>query len=506
MTGPELLTVAQMSEADRLAVAAGVPSLTLMENAGRAVADEAAKMVPAGSRVVVICGPGNNGGDGFVAARLLAERGFAVEFACLVDRSLLQGDAAEMSRRCPPELVAADWPSPLARLHYGQWMIVDAIFGAGLTRPAAADFAGAIEMINQAAGNGVPVLAVDVPSGIDGSTGKALGAYVVNATRTVTFFRRKPGHLLFPGRAHCGDTVVADIGIPAWLLEDIDIAIYASAPALWLAQLPRPRDDGHKYHRGHVVVVSGPAHATGAARMAARAALRVGAGLVSVASPPDAVAINAGHLTAIMVAPFDATEGLAPLLADRRHDSWLIGPAAGVGGATRERVLSILASDAAVVLDADALTSFAAEADREVLFSRTRTRVAEVVMTPHTGEFHRLFPECADAASKIEAARQAAALSGAVVVLKGADTVVAHPSGDVAINDNAPPWLATAGSGDVLAGLIAGLLAQKMPVWEAAAAAVWLHGACAAKFGPGLVAEDLPEQLPAVLRELLGTA
>ncbi len=349
----------------------------------------------------------------------------------------------------------------------------------------------------------MPVLAVDVPSGIDGTTGQALGDYVVKATRTVTFFRKKPGHFLMPGRAHCGLLVLADIGIPPACSGHIAPSTFANRPELWLSEFPRLSNDGHKYNRGHAVVISGPLHATGAARMSARSALRIGAGLVTVASPSDAVAVNASQLTAIMVAPFDEATGLATLLADKRHDTWLIGPAAGVGQATRGRVLEILASEAAVVLDADALTSFAAEGDREILFASIKKRSAAVVVTPHAGEFRRLFPQAAGMASKLEAARAAAALSGAIVVYKGADTVIAHPDGNAAINDNAPPTLATAGSGDVLAGLITGLLAQKMPALDAAGAAVWLHGEAARMFGPGLIAEDLPEMLPRVLAELL---
>ena len=506
MSGCELLTVAEMSQADRLAVLAGVPSLTLMENAGRAVAEEAQKMVPPGSRIVVLCGPGNNGGDGFVAARLLVERGFSVEIALLVAASSLQGDAAEMACRCAGAKVFENWARPLSKLlqaAVGRRLIIDAIFGAGLSRPAAGDFAGAIELINQAAAGGVPVLAVDVPSGIDGSTGRALGQYVVKAARTITFFRLKPGHLLYPGRGHCGRTSLADIGIPAEVLRVINPALSANRPALWRPSFPILRADGHKYGRGHAVVVSGPAHATGAARLAARAALRIGAGLVTVASPRDAVAINSSQLAAIMVAPFDEAGGLAPMLADRRLDAWVIGPAAGVGEATRDRVAQILAGPAAVVLDADALTSHAGEADRAELFATIKQRSAGVVMTPHAGEFRRLFPEAAAIASKIEAAQAAAAGSGAIVVYKGADTIIAHPEGRAAVNDNAPPTLATAGSGDVLAGLISGLLAQKMPAWEAACAAVWMHGEAARQFGPGLIAEDLPELLPKVLAEVI---
>ena len=505
MVTHELLTVSEMAVADRLAVARGIPSLTLMENGGRAVADEAVKMVPAGSRIAVLCGPGNNGGDGFVAARLLAERGFEVEVGCLVERSGLKGDAAEMAQRWTGPTFD-DWPRPLSDVQDaepGQQLIIDAIFGAGLTRPAEGDFAGAIELINQAAEAGVPVLAVDVPSGLDGTTGRALGNYVVKATRTVTFFRMKPGHLLMPGRGRCGTVVLADIGIPDDVLRDIGPAAFANGPALWYGYYPRVEAEGHKYARGHAVVISGPPHATGAARLSARAALRVGAGLVTVASPLDAVAINAAQLTAIMVAPFDDVGGLAALFADPRHDTWLIGPAAGVGALTRGRVLQILAAAAtAVVLDADALTSFVDATDRETLFASIRCRAGAVVLTPHAGEFRRLFPQAAGMASKLEAARTAASESGAIIVYKGADTVIAHPDGNAAINDNAPPTLATAGSGDVLAGLVAGLLAQKMPALDAAGAAVWLHGEAASQFGLGLIAEDLPEQLPAILTRL----
>jgi NAD(P)H-hydrate epimerase len=372
--------------------------------------------------------------------------------------------------------------------------------------------------------SGKPVVAVDVPSGLDGTTGQAVGP-VVQATRTVTFFRLKPGHLLLPGRTLCGEVSLADIGIPAAVLDDaIEPATFANRPALWREHFPQARLDGHKYTRGHAVVVSGPAECTGAARLGARGALRIGAGLVTVAGNGAATAVNATQLTAIMVKALGSDRALSEFLADERHNAALIGPGAGVGAQTAATVLTVLGSPAAAVLDADALTSFASsEGDEPVraagfgfvlrgaepaptgegLFEAIKARSAPVVLTPHEGEFKRLFGAtgAAKAGSKLERARQAAALSGAVVILKGADTVIAAPDGRAAINDNAPPWLAIAGAGDVLAGFVCGLLAQRMPAWEAATAAVWLHGACAARFGPGLIAEDLPEALPGVLRK-----
>jgi ADP-dependent NAD(P)H-hydrate dehydratase / NAD(P)H-hydrate epimerase len=299
--------------------------------------------------------------------------------------------------------------------------------------------------------------------------------------------------------------VVADIGIPpeaastqASSSEAVGHkrSLHENTPALW--RYPWPKPEGHKYARGHCVVVSGPAHATGAARLAARASLRVGAGLVSVASPPEAVAVNAAHLTAIMIKPFEGADGLAKLLADKRLNTIALGPGLGVGGETRELVRVALKSGAAVLVDADAITSF--KDDPEALFNRLHERC---VLTPHDGEFERLFPGLLDeSASKVEAARTASKRAGCVVLLKGGDTVIADPSGKAAINANAPPTLATAGSGDVLAGLIAGLLAQQMSAFEAACAGAWLHGDAAHRFGPGLIAEDLPEMLPQVLAGL----
>jgi NAD(P)H-hydrate epimerase len=478
-----LLTPQQMGAADRLAITGGVPGIVLMEAAGRAIADAVSRRWPP-RPVAVLCGPGNNGGDGFVAARLLAERGWHVRLALLGEAARLRGDAA---------LAAACWPGPVEPLAPemldGAGLVIDALFGAGLARPLDGVARAVVEALGE---RRLPVVAVDVPSGIDGASGEVRGV-APRAALTVTFFRKKPGHLLLPGRAYCGETVLAPIGIPGGVLDEVMPDTAENDPAWWLPALPRPGLDSHKYTRGHALVAGG-AVMTGAGRLAARAGARIGAGLVTVAAPAEAFAIYAGALTGIIVEPVGGTDDFRRSLADERRNAVLIGPGAGVGLETRDKVLAILAAQKQAVLDADALTSFAS--DPEALFAAIR---APAVLTPHQGEFARLFDATG---SKPERARQAARQSGAVVVLKGADTVIAAPDGRVAINANAPPDLATAGSGDVLSGMVLGLMAQGMETFAAAAAAVWLHGAAADGLGAGLVAEDLVEALPGVLREL----
>ena len=486
-----LLTADEMAVADRLAIEGGVPGLTLMEAAGRAVADTVSERAPDARRITVLCGPGNNGGDGFVAARHLSQRGYAVAVRFDGDPSRLPADAAAMATLWTGGIAPLD-----AALLDGADMIVDALFGAGLARPIEGKLAALIEAVNA---SGLPVIAVDVPSGIDGTTGAVRGV-AARATATVTFFRFKPGHLLLPGRTHCGDLRLAQIGIPDSVLDVIKPRTFANAPGLWLPTFPWPKPDGYKYSRGHAVVMSGPAYSTGAARLAARGALRVGAGLVTVASPRDAIPVNAAQLTAIMVREVDDARALSQLLADTRKNAIVLGPGMGVGDRTASLVLAALQSEAAVVLDADAITSFAQAP--ETLFAAIGARHAPVVLTPHDGEFSRLFGDDVPG-SKLERARHAAERSRAVILLKGPDTVVASPDGHASINDTTSPWLATAGTGDVLAGLVTGLLAARMEPFAAASAAVWLHGSAAEEFGPGLIAEDLPEMLPAVLAELL---
>ncbi|WP_375454916.1 NAD(P)H-hydrate dehydratase [uncultured Methylobacterium sp.] len=492
-----LLTVEAMARVDAAAVAGGVPGIALMRAAGAAVAERARAHLPPGGRVLVLCGPGNNGGDGFVAARLLAQAGHAVDLALLGSRAALSGDAG---------LAAAAWDGAVADLAGADParadLVIDALFGAGLSRPVAAAPRDAIERV---AAFGRPVLAVDVPSGLDGDTGAVRGI-ALRAVETVTFVALKPGHLLQPGRALCGRLHVADIGTGAAALAaglSAGAPLFRNGPELWAAAFPRLTDASHKYTRGHALVLSGPATRTGAARLAARGALRVGAGLVTLASPEGALAENAAHLAAIMLRACENADDLDDLLTDARINAVLAGPGLGVGEAARDRVAVAAAVGRGLVLDADALTSFSGQA--ALLAAHIVDGEAKAVLTPHAGEFARLFAgtDAVADVGKLAQARRAAAITGAVVVLKGADTVVAAPDGRAAINDHATPWLGTAGSGDVLAGLIAGLLAQGMAPFEAAAAAVWLHGDAGLRHGPGLIAEDIPELMPAVLAGLL---
>ena len=492
--GMEVLTTAEMERADRLTIAAGTPGFALMLSASQAVAEAAMDLVEEGP-ILVVAGPGNNGGDGFVAAAELAARGREVSVISLSERDSLQGDAASAAR---------GWKFPVLPFNpqaIGKpALIIDALFGAGLDRPVKGEPHDMIEAINA---NGAPVLAVDLPSGINGTTAAVMGV-AINATETVTFFRRKPAHLLLPGRIHCGRVRVADIGIDAGVLAEIRPQTFENVPRFWRQSFPVPRVDGHKYARGHVIAVSGDIAATGAARMSARGALRAGAGLATLASPRDALTVNAAALTAVMVRPIDTVVEFAELLTDRRLNACVIGPGAGVGERTRDYVLTALSAKRHLVLDADALTSFADAPDH--LFDAIKAaHDPQVVLTPHEGEFPRLFSDISNKhplRSKLERVRAAAERAGAVVLLKGPDTVVASPEGRATIAANAPPWLATAGAGDVLSGMIAGLLAQSVPAFEAASIGVWMHGEAAREAGPGLIAEDLPEVLPAVFRRL----
>lgn len=490
----EILTTGEMEQADRLAITGGVSGFALMLRAGQAVANAAAGLAEKGP-ILVVAGCGNNGGDGFVAATELAARGYQVSVILLGERDSLKADAA---------LAAKGWKGPVLACDLSALgspaLIIDALFGAGLNRPVKGDALATIEAIMA---NGAPVLSIDLPSGINGTTGAVMGA-AIRATETVTFFRKKPAHLLLPGRIHCGRVRMADIGIADAVLDEIRPVTFENTPDYWHGAFPAPHIDGHKYARGHAVVVSGHLTSTGAARLSARGALRAGAGLVTVLSPDDALGANAAALTAVMVRRMNGAADFAEVLADRRLNACVIGPGAGVGEETCALVSTALAAGRAVVLDADALTSFADTPDR--LFEIIRqSGSSDIILTPHEGEFHRLFSEMSNKhplRSKLERVRDAARRSGAVVLLKGADTVVASPDGRATIAANAPPWLATAGSGDVLSGIIGGLLAQNVPAFEAACMGVWMHGETGREAGPGLIAEDLPEVLPAVLRRL----
>lgn len=482
-----LMTPAEMKRADALAEEWGTPSLALMEAAGQAVVAQIERWFDK-RPVTILCGPGNNGGDGFVIARLLRSRRWPVKVALYGRRFRPTSDAGINLERYRGEIENAV-PSVL----HGAQLIIDALFGAGLDRDVEGPMAKLIDAVNR---SGVPVVSVDVPSGVDGESGAVRGV-AVKADHTVTFFRKKPGHLLQPGRDLCGEIVVADIGIPVRTLEVIEPKTHENGPDLWV--LPKRAREGHKFGRGHCVVVTGGALQTGASRLSAMAALRAGAGLVTVAGEREALLVHAAHVTSIMLHEAADVAALKEYLGDERRNAVIIGPAAGVGPDTRDKVLAVLASGAAAVLDADALTSFK-DAPKK-LFSAIKAKDRPVVLTPHGGEFERLFPGAEG--SKVDRARKASELSGATVILKGSDTVIAAPDGFAAINGNAPPTLATAGSGDVLAGIVGGLLAQGMGGSEAACAGVYIHGEAARQFGrPGLIAEDLPQLIPDVLARL----
>ncbi len=480
-----ILTVKEMAAADRAASAAGVPTLALMEAAGAAVA---AYVKDRWSRrpVVVLAGPGNNGDDGFVAARVLAKAGWPVRVALFADAATLAGDAA-VNAKAWNGGVAEGAPAVLD----GAPLVIDAVFGAGLNRPLKGAVKDTIARINR---DNLVCIAVDVPSGVAGDTGEILGC-APRCAATVSFFRPKPAHFLYPGRDVCGDVHIAGIGIAGSVLSGIGPRLARNAPGLWT--LPRPTWSDHKYTRGSAVVVGGGIM-TGAARLAGRAARRVGAGLLTFAVPSAAADIYAIAEAGALIARIKTPRDLARLLADPRHRAVVIGPGLGRGAAAAGQVRKVLAAGQAAVLDADALSAFAGKA--ETLFAAIHKRTAPVVMTPHAGEFRRLFGD--GKAGKVTAARKAAKASGAVVVLKGPDTVVAAPDGRAAVSGNAPPWLASGGTGDVLAGLIGGLLAQGMAGFEAACAGVWLHGAAGEACGRGLIAEDLPEALPKLLKSL----
>ncbi|WP_033069830.1 NAD(P)H-hydrate dehydratase [Thalassospira australica] len=477
----EILTTDQMYQADRKAIQGGIPGDILMENAGRAVFEEIVRHWSPRS-VSVLCGPGNNGGDGFVIAKLLRDEGWSVRLGLLGDSDALKGDAAHH---------AARWEGATERLSpalvVGADLVVDCIFGAGLARDITGELAELVTTINSSP---CGVVSVDVPSGVDGNTGMVLGCGV-KADLTVTFCRAKPGHYLLPGRLMCGELVIRDIGISDQTVADICPACWRNDPILWRAGIHWPGLDGHKYHRGHLLAFGGSSM-TGATRLVARAARRSGVGLLTIVAEPGALPIYGADAPGNMTAPMSA---LDTLVNDCRHNAFVVGPGFGVGDDTRALVLKLLHLCRATVLDADALTSFAEDPSTLCFAVQGPT-----VLTPHEGEFARLFPDIKG--DKLSRARAAAKRCSATVLIKGADTVIAAPDGRAVISAVDVPWLATAGSGDVLAGIIGGLMAQGMDMFDAACMGVWLHGRSGADIGPGLIAEDIPEHLPAVLREL----
>jgi hydroxyethylthiazole kinase-like uncharacterized protein yjeF len=555
----ELLTAAQMRALEQAAIARGeVTGLELMERAGQgvveAILDEWPAVCATPQRALVICGPGNNGGDGFVVARLLQAAGWEVKVC-------LYGEPGKM----PPD----------ARVNYDRWneigeverlsvplsdevffriqayclrdapkeiFVIDALFGTGLRRAIRSNENNDLVMLyvelDDLWMNGGPtthLIAIDVPSGLCADSGKILcPADSVDswdeaeldsdprfnasmAELTVTFHARKLGHVLGRGPQMCGKLRIADIGLNN--RDRFSSLIVKEIQKPWAHGLAKQR--AHKFSHGHALIVSGDHGRSGAARLAARGALRVGAGLVTVASPPAAMAENAARLDAIMLREVAGADALAGVLADKRINALCLGPGMGTGPAQADLLAVALAAPPPptpphggegrrLVLDADALTLLS----QSPKLSASLTE--NCILTPHAGEFARLFPDIAErlaapatkgpAYSKVDATREAAARAGCVVLYKGPDTVIAEPSGRCAVNaaayDRAAPWLATAGSGDVLAGFITGLLARGFSPFDAACTGAWVHAECAREFGPGLIAEDLPEALPKVFRAI----
>ncbi len=470
----ELLSVSEMYEADRRTMEGGICGLQLMEAAGASIARAIAQRWTA-RKTVILCGPGNNGGDGFVVARLLHQKGWFVKVLLLGERKNLKGDAKINAERwvfecetlCPENVQGAE-------------LIVDAVFGAGLARAVegiVADTLKAAKNLN------VPVVGVDVPSGVDGDTGAILGT-TLPADLTITFCRAKTGHYLYPARATCGQILVSDIGIPDQVIETIAPTCCLNRPA---PLFPWPRIDGHKYNRGHSVIIGGKSM-TGAARLAALCARRIGSGLVTITAQASAYMIYRQAEPGNIVSNTE----LEDHLSDPRKNAYLIGPGLGDGSKRLKMLHQLWKSPRSLVVDADALRMMAS--------TPMEKRAGQTLLTPHEGEFKLLFPDLSG--SKLERARQAAQLTGCCILLKGADSVIAAPDGRCVINDSGTPWLATAGSGDSLAGFCVGLMAQHLEAFEAACLATWLHGKCAEQAGPGLIAEDIGAILPLFLKTL----
>jgi ADP-dependent NAD(P)H-hydrate dehydratase / NAD(P)H-hydrate epimerase len=490
-----LLTCGQMARADSWTIDNGYASgFRLMENAGARVAKVALERFGDAARVSVLCGPGNNGGDGYVAAQILLERGVEVEIFALGESGV--GTDAEIAlARCSIE--------PRSIIDFTPKrddLVIDALFGAGLTR-SLPDIAA--DALNKAAGAGCRVIAVDLPSGINGDSGRNVGGAIA-ADATVTFFRKKPGHLLFPGRTFCGEVTVADIGVRGGIFNSEPPLFFENAPALWRSELPDHEPDTYKYARGHVAVYTGPRHATGASRLSAMAAQRAGAGAVTILGKADALDIHATHMTSIMLREYENGGELTALHALNRCRACVLGPGFGYLEQARMIAEGVLKTDSDreifLVLDADGITAFADCPER--LFAASGGHVEpRLVLTPHDGEFARLFPDIADKEmSKLEKALEAAARANAVVIYKGPDSVIAAPDGFAAINTNATSALATAGSGDVLTGIVASLLAQGMPIWGAACAATWAHGEAGKAAGKRAIAEDIVVKIAAAMR------
>ncbi|WP_417461766.1 NAD(P)H-hydrate dehydratase [Kordiimonas sp.] len=488
-----LLTPEQTRAADAWSIENGMSGLSLMEYAGKAVAGITAEYLGSPSEasgdVIVLCGPGNNGGDGYVAARYLSGWGYPVSLMTSCHTDALKGDAREMAGRWS----GRQDPINTAKFKKAS-VIIDALFGTGLSRAIEGELAEVVAAVNKSP---AITIAVDIPSGLCARTGQPLGP-CVQADATITFFKKKVGQTVAPGRFLCGgqDHIhIADIGIPESSISALHVDTFENIPSLWGVAFPYAGPATHKYHRGHLLVLGGKEPTLGASRLAALAGLRVGAGLITLAAPAETYAVQATALTDVMVRRFEGPVGFMGIASDARIATVLMGPGAGVGEKTADLVLEVAGSGKNLVLDADALTSLMGKLHG----LHSANDGADIILTPHDGEFERLFPDIELDHDRIAAARQAAASSGCYIVLKGVSTIVAAPDGRAAIATNAPAWLSVGGTGDILSGAIAGLLAQGMPAFEAASAGVWLQGEAAMRAGKGLIASDLLAMLPKVL-------
>jgi hydroxyethylthiazole kinase-like uncharacterized protein yjeF len=491
-----ILTAQQMRQAEQFAVQAGAQLIILMERAGLAVAErifERYQKCP----TLVLCGPGNNGGDGFVVARHLSAKGWPVRVLLYGKMEELAPEAKIAASRWKGAVMTATSTAVANVIEKGARLVVDALYGIGLKRAVSGEAATILQVINNAS---LPVVAVDIPSGLNSDTGQIFGQTLA-AEMTVTFFRKKPAHVLMPGRMLCGDVFVADIGIPDEAMQGLTLQLTENHPDLWSAYFPRPRLNMNKYDRGHAVVYGG-AYLTGASRLAALSAQRMGAGLVSIAAPHISYMVYALWMTSIIVREFDDKNFATTfneIISDRRINVAILGPGAGVDDNTKAAVLACLSAKKRCVIDADAISVFAR--DYEMLRNALEPMHHQAVLTPHEGEFDRIFNRVADSTKdKITRTKAAAAAIQCPVLLKGADSVIATPEGLAVVNTNAPATLATAGTGDVLAGFIGGLMAQGVDAFIAACMGTWMHGAIATEFGPCLIAEDLINGLPGILR------
>lgn len=487
-----LLTTQQAQALDKAAIGLGVSGESLMESAGKAVAATLADYIgtplEAGGTVIILCGPGNNGGDGFVAARHLEEWGYPVSLRCSVLPSALKDDA---------KLAADKWHGPVETMTstgFGDAAaIVDCLFGVGLNKAIEGEIAEIVEAVNNAE---TFVLAVDVPSGLSADTGLPMGP-CVEAGATATFTFKKVGHAIVPGRYLSGgnsNIVVSDIGVPDKAFLGINSLEFENIPDFWGTNFPFSGPQTHKYERGHMLVLGGKEPTLGASRLASIAGLRVGAGLVTLAAPSETYPVQASALMDVMVRRFDSAFGFMGIVNDPRIKAVLVGPGAGLGEKTVDLVKQVGAKNKHLVLDADALASLVNRVD--VIHD---LKSPEIVLTPHEGEFAELFPKFDFNKDRLDAVRRAAKSTKTVIVLKGVSTVVAAPDGRVTIATNAPSWLSVGGTGDVLSGMICGLMTQGMPAFEAASAGVWLHGEAGMKAGRGLIASDLLDVIPRVL-------